>query len=60
VNFDKSMLVRVDIANSWLRATATALHCKVGKLSFLYMGLRVGGDLRRLGLWEPVVARIRN
>jgi hypothetical protein len=52
VNFNKSMLVGVNIANSWLRAEATALHCKVGTLSFLYTGFRVGGDLRRLGLWN--------
>ncbi|MCH97064.1 cysteine-rich receptor-like protein kinase, partial [Trifolium medium] len=31
VNFNKSMLVGVNIDDSWFRAAATALHCKVGK-----------------------------
>ncbi|MCI24861.1 cysteine-rich receptor-like protein kinase [Trifolium medium] len=43
VNILKSMLVGVNIADSWLRAAATALHCKVGKMSFLYLGLPIGG-----------------
>jgi hypothetical protein len=45
VNFHKSMLVGVNIADSWLRAAANALHCKVGKMPFLYLGLHIGGDL---------------
>jgi hypothetical protein len=60
VNFNKSMLVGVNIDDSWLRAAATTLHCKVGKVPFLYLGLPIGGDSRRLSFWEPVVARIRN
>ncbi|GAU45490.1 hypothetical protein TSUD_191100 [Trifolium subterraneum] len=31
---------------------AFALHCKVGKIPFLYLGLPIGGDSRRLGFWE--------
>jgi hypothetical protein len=60
VNFHKSMLVGVNISESWLREAASALRCKVGKVPFLYLGLPIGGDPRRLGLWEPVLARIRN
>ncbi|GAU46944.1 hypothetical protein TSUD_180480 [Trifolium subterraneum] len=33
VNFNKSMLVGVDIVDSWLSAAATTLRCKVGKIS---------------------------
>jgi hypothetical protein len=60
VNFHKSMLVGVNISESWLLEAATALRCKVGKIPFLYLGLPIGGDQRRLGFWEPVLARIRN
>jgi mannosylglycoprotein endo-beta-mannosidase len=61
VNFHKSMLVGVNISDSWLtEAVASALRCKVGKNPFLYLGLPICGDLRRLGFWEPVLARIRN
>ncbi|MCI11963.1 cysteine-rich receptor-like protein kinase, partial [Trifolium medium] len=35
------------------------LCCKVGKVAFLYLGLPIGGDLRRLGFWEPVLAHLK-
>jgi hypothetical protein len=60
VNFNKSMLVGVNISDSWLHEDASALRCKVGKILFLYLGLPIGGDPRRLGFWEPVLARIRS
>ncbi|MCI41760.1 putative RNA-directed DNA polymerase, partial [Trifolium medium] len=60
VNFHKSILVGVNIADSWLCVAATALHCKVGKVPFLYLGLLIGGDPRRLSFWEPVLTRIQN
>jgi len=52
VNFHKSSLVWVNINASWLSEVASVLGCKV---SFLYLGLPIGGDPRRLLFWEPVV-----
>jgi hypothetical protein len=49
VNFHKSMLVGVNITDSWLHEAATALRCRVGNVPFLYLGLPIGGDSRRLG-----------
>ncbi|KAK2397524.1 hypothetical protein QL285_059091 [Trifolium repens] len=60
VNFNKTMMVGVNISDSWVRAAATALHCRVGKVHFLYLGLLIGGDLRRLVFWDPVLTRIQN
>jgi hypothetical protein len=60
VNFHKSMLVGVNIVDSWLHEAASALRCRVGNVPFLYLGLPIGGDSRRLGFWEPVVSCIRN
>ncbi|GAU31392.1 hypothetical protein TSUD_19380 [Trifolium subterraneum] len=60
VNFHKSMLVGVNIPESWLDEAAYALCCKVGNISFLYLGLLIGGDPRRLGFREPVLARLKN
>ena len=48
VNFHKSLFVGVNIADSWLNEAASLLHCKVGKVPFLYLGLSIGGDPRRL------------
>jgi len=36
-----------------------ALKCKVGKLPFVYLGLPIGGDARRLSVWEPLILRIK-
>ncbi|WJX34558.1 hypothetical protein P8452_22662 [Trifolium repens] len=60
VNFHKSMLVGVNIPVSWLGEAASVLCCRVGKIPFLYLGLPVGGDPRRLVFWDPVVARLKN
>ncbi|CAJ2663648.1 unnamed protein product [Trifolium pratense] len=60
VNFNKSMLVGVNISDSWLGEAASVLCCKVGKIPLLYLGLQIGGDLRRLSFWDPVLHRIKN
>ncbi|CAJ2672096.1 unnamed protein product [Trifolium pratense] len=60
VNFNKSMLVGVNISDSWLGEAASVLCCKVGKIPFLYLGLPIGGDPRRLSFWDPVLHRIKN
>ncbi|GAU34276.1 hypothetical protein TSUD_321220 [Trifolium subterraneum] len=60
VNFNKSMLVGVNIPESWLGEAASALRCRVGKIPFIYLGLPVGEDPRRLVFWEPVFASLKN
>ncbi|CAJ2662251.1 unnamed protein product [Trifolium pratense] len=60
VNFNKSILVDVNIPDSWLGEAASALCCKLGNIPFLYLGLQIGGDPRRLVFWEPVLTRIKN
>ncbi|GAU48973.1 hypothetical protein TSUD_245640 [Trifolium subterraneum] len=60
VNFNKSMLVGVNIPDSWLGEAASALCCRVGKIPFLYLGLPIGGDPRRLSFCEPVLTRLKS
>ncbi|CAJ2652400.1 unnamed protein product [Trifolium pratense] len=60
VNFNKSMLVGVNIPESWLCEAASTLCCKVGKIPFLYLGLQIGGDPRRLVFWEQILTRLKN
>ncbi|CAJ2637549.1 unnamed protein product [Trifolium pratense] len=60
VNFNKSMLVGINVPDSWLGEAASALCCKVGKIPFLYLGLQIGGDPRRLVFWESVLTHIKN
>jgi len=60
VNFNKSILVGVNIADSWLNEAASILNCKFGKIQFLYLGLSIGGDPIRFAFWEPVVNTIKS
>jgi hypothetical protein len=48
VNFHNSMLVGVNITESWLNEAAIILSCKIGKVPFLYLGLPIGGNPWRL------------
>jgi hypothetical protein len=60
VNFNKSMQVGINIAESWLNEAASILNCKVGKAPFLYLGLSIGGNPSRLAFWDPVVNTIKS
>jgi len=59
VNFNKSLLLGINIGESWLVKAASLLNCKVGKIPFLYLGLSIGGDPRKLAFWEPVIDTIK-
>jgi len=48
VNFHKSLLVGINIGDSWLTQATSILNYKVGKIPFMYLGLSIGGDPRRL------------
>jgi len=60
VNFNKSMLVGINIAESWLNEAASILNCKVGKVPFVYLGFFIGGYPSRLAFWDPVLNTIKS
>ena len=60
MNFSKSLLVGVNVAYSWLVEAALVLQCKVGSIPFVYLGLPIGGNARRLSFWEPIINRIKS
>jgi len=60
VNYHKSMLVGINVDESWVNQAASVLSCKIGRITFLYLGLPIGGDARRLFFWEPVIDRIKS
>ncbi|KEH35150.1 hypothetical protein MTR_3g081050 [Medicago truncatula] len=60
VLFNKSLLVGINISDSWLYKAATVLSCKVEKIPFMYLGLPIGGNPRRFQFWEPIVNRIKS
>ena len=48
VNFHKSMLTGVNIFDSWLTEAAMVMNCHRGAIPFVYLGLPIGGDSRKL------------
>jgi len=60
VNFHKSSLVGNNIHDSWLTEATFVLGCKVGRVPFMYLGLPIGGDPRRLLFWDPIVSCIKS
>jgi len=60
VNFNKSMLVGINIAESWLTEATSILNCKVSKVPLLYLGLSIGGDPQRLAFWNPMMNSIKS
>lgn len=54
------MMVGININDSWLNEVAVVLSCKVGMVSFMYLGLPIGGDAMRLLFWESVLSHIKN
>jgi hypothetical protein len=44
LNFHKSMLVGVNVAETWLAEAANVLGCSVGRIPFMYLGLPIGGS----------------
>jgi len=58
VNFQKSMLTGVNVSDSWLFEAARVLHCRVGAFPFVYLGLPIGGDPRKLDFWRPILTCI--
>jgi len=60
VNFHKSMLAGVNISDSWLNEATSVLSCKVGNVSFVYLGLFICGYPIRLIFWEPIMRGIKS
>jgi len=58
VNFNKSMLTGENISASWLSAAAVLMNCRRGIIPFVYLGLPIGGDSRKISFWKPVIDRI--
>jgi len=54
VNFNKSLLTGVNVSEFWLSEAALALNRRVGAFPFVYLGLPIEGDPRKLDFWKPV------
>ena len=48
VNFHKSMLTGVNISQTWLSKATSIMNCRNGTIPFVYLGLHIGGDGRKI------------
>ncbi|GKV16356.1 hypothetical protein SLEP1_g27009 [Rubroshorea leprosula] len=55
INYGKSQLMGVGIEDSWKRKMAYRLYCKEGEFPFKYLGIPIGGNHRKLAMWQPLV-----
>ncbi|GKV25593.1 hypothetical protein SLEP1_g35004 [Rubroshorea leprosula] len=55
INFGKSQIMGVRTEEGWKERMAYRLCCKAGDLPFKYLGTPVGGNHRRIALWQPLV-----
>ena len=55
VNFHNSMFTSVNISDSLMEAATSVMNCRRGTLPFVYLGLLIGGDSRKLSFSKPIV-----
>ncbi|GKV19478.1 hypothetical protein SLEP1_g29737 [Rubroshorea leprosula] len=55
INYGKSQLMGVGIEDSWKRKMAYRLCCREGEFPFKYLGIPIGGNHRKLAMWQPLV-----
>lgn len=47
----------VECSSEVIQSLAQCLHCRVGELPIMYIGLPVGGKLRSKAFWNPGVEK---
>ena len=59
VNFYKSKLAGLQVDKNILEIYARTLNCDIMQIPFIYLGVQVGGNPRRMQFWEPVVEKVK-
>jgi hypothetical protein len=52
------MWVGVNVTASWLAKAASVLNCKMSHILFLYLGLPIGGESRKIHFWQLLLYRL--
>ncbi|MCI25653.1 RNA-directed DNA polymerase (Reverse transcriptase), partial [Trifolium medium] len=55
VNFAKSCVMGVNVSSDFLDLAERFLHCRIGSLPFMYLGLPVGANPRKEITWKPLL-----
>ncbi|GKV52113.1 hypothetical protein SLEP1_g58708 [Rubroshorea leprosula] len=55
INYAKSHLIGVHVQEEWNLKMACLLNCNMGETPFKYLEVQVGGNHRRLAMWQSLV-----
>jgi hypothetical protein len=58
-NFQKNMLVGVNVDDFWLLDASLVVNCKIDHIAFMYIGLSIGGNPHRCSMCLPVINSIQ-
>lgn len=54
INLNKSFLYGVGVSSEMVASLASSLSCSAGKLSFIYLGLPVGANMKPVASWGVI------
>jgi len=60
VNFSKSVLIGVNVPMVFMDMACDFLNCSEEVISFIYFGLPVGANVKKMSTWEPMLTQLRN
>ena len=60
INFHKSKLVGINVCKSNMDCYTKTLNCTQMEAPFTYLGIEVGGNLRKKKFWEPVLKKLKS
>ncbi|XP_057447160.1 uncharacterized protein LOC130738983 [Lotus japonicus] len=58
INFAKSKVAGICVDDRLIRCMAAILNCSVMRIPFVYLGLPIGGNPRRLSFWTPIINKL--
>ncbi|EOY03422.1 Uncharacterized protein TCM_018478 [Theobroma cacao] len=58
INFQKSNLYGIGVNDDILKSWANRIHCKIGSLPSIYLGLLLGVGQALLKIWKPVIDQV--
>jgi len=60
VNFHKSKIGAVGISDMDMNIFSNSLNCGSMTLPFVYLGIRIGGNQRKMDFWNPIIHKIQS
>ncbi|XP_058784562.1 uncharacterized protein LOC131659376 [Vicia villosa] len=59
INFNKSNIYGINVGEWFLDAVSNFLACKVGSLLFKFLGVKVGGNPRKISMWKDLISFLK-